>query len=254
MDEQLGVCLLNDSFPPPALDGVANAVLNYARIIHESYGTSVVAVPSYPGSEDYSHPFPIVRYPSVKAPKIAGYRMGLPIPGIIRDIKKHPVDIIHCHCPFASNIVGRALRQSTKAPLVMTYHTKFDIDIANYFASPLFLTAAKRFVVSSHVVCDELWVVSRGAGENLRSLGYEGDYLVMENGIDFPKGIATYEKIDEISSKYGLRQDIPVFLFVGRLMWYKNLRLTISGLFKAKAKGAKFQMMFVGDGADTRSL
>ena len=32
--EKLSVCLLNDSFPP-VIDGVANAVLNYARIIQE---------------------------------------------------------------------------------------------------------------------------------------------------------------------------------------------------------------------------
>ena len=254
MDPRLGVCLLNDSFPPPAIDGVANAVANYARIIHDDYGSAVVAVPNYPGSEDHNHPFPIVRYPSVKAPKITGYRMGLPIPGIIREIRRNPVDIIHCHCPFASSIVARALRQSTKAPLIMTYHTKFDIDIASYFDSPLFLSAAKRFIVSNHTVCDELWVVSRGAGENLRSLGYEGDYIVMENGIDFPKGMASYERIDEVSRKYDLHPDVPVFLFVGRMMWYKNLRLTISGLFKAKAQGAKFKMMFVGDGADSREI
>lgn len=47
MKEKLNVGLLNDSFPP-VIDGVANAVLNYARIIEESYGHAVVATPYYP--------------------------------------------------------------------------------------------------------------------------------------------------------------------------------------------------------------
>ena len=32
----------------------------------------------------------------------------------------------------------------------------------------------------------EIWTVSSGAGENLRSIGYEGDYIVMPNGVDLP--------------------------------------------------------------------
>ena len=37
--------------------------------------------------------------------------------------------------------------------------------------------------------CDELWVVSQGAGENIRSLGYKGDYIVMNNGVDMKRYI-----------------------------------------------------------------
>ena len=38
------ICLINDSFPP-VTDGVANAVVNYARVITESGSTAVVATP-----------------------------------------------------------------------------------------------------------------------------------------------------------------------------------------------------------------
>ncbi|MFR5761266.1 MAG: hypothetical protein ACLUFI_06435 [Oscillospiraceae bacterium] len=43
------ICLINDSFPP-VTDGVANAVVNYARVITESGSTAVVATPAYPGA------------------------------------------------------------------------------------------------------------------------------------------------------------------------------------------------------------
>ena len=50
------VCLMNDSFPP-VIDGVANAVLNYARTITEKRGECVVVTPEYPGAKyDYSFP------------------------------------------------------------------------------------------------------------------------------------------------------------------------------------------------------
>ena len=45
--EKLNVCLVNDSFPPD-IDGVANAVVNYARIINEGRGSAVVVAPANP--------------------------------------------------------------------------------------------------------------------------------------------------------------------------------------------------------------
>ena len=41
------ICLMNDSFPPQ-LDGVANAVKNYATLIQSGYGEASVVTPYYP--------------------------------------------------------------------------------------------------------------------------------------------------------------------------------------------------------------
>ena len=248
MKEQLNVCLLNDSFPP-VLDGVANVVLNYAKVIHSSYGSAVVSVPRYPGAS-YEYPFPVVHYPSIKTPKTGGYRTGIPIMGIVKEIAVHPIDIIHCHCPFVSSLIARRLRSITGAPVVMTYHTKYDVDLKNNFDSAIMQTTVKKIIVSNIAACDDIWAVSRGAGENLISLGYSGDYTVMDNGVDFPKGPADEGLVREVSSELGLSEDIPVFLYVGRMMWYKGAALTLNGLMKAKAGGARFRMVFVGGGGD----
>ena len=44
--DNLSVCLLNDSFPP-VIDGVANAVLNYASMIQDQLGSCLLYT-SYP--------------------------------------------------------------------------------------------------------------------------------------------------------------------------------------------------------------
>ena len=51
MLENGSVCLLNDSFPP-LIDGVENAVVNYARCMTQKGINAVVATPSYPGADD----------------------------------------------------------------------------------------------------------------------------------------------------------------------------------------------------------
>jgi glycosyltransferase involved in cell wall biosynthesis len=253
MDEKLNVCLLNDSFPP-MIDGVANAILNYADVIQSKYGNAVVAVPYYPGIVD-DYPYRVVRYPSLNTTKSIGYRTGIPYwPSTVRELTKGSIDIIHSHCPFVSTLIARSLRATVNAPIVLTYHTKFDIDIKNAVELGFMQTAAIKFIVSNIEACDEVWVVSKGAGENLRSLGYTGSYIVMENGADFPVGSSSSEELDAVSAEYRLAEGIPVFLFVGRMMWYKGIRIILDGLFRAKMQGLRFKMLFVGDGGDFHEI
>jgi len=252
MSEKLNICLLNDSFPP-AIDGVANAVFNYASIIQNKLGNVVVATPHYPDVVD-DYPFPVIRYPSVNVPSLGDYRVGLPIHHIINQLEKHKIDIIHCHCPYASGLATRELHAAIQAPVIMTYHTKFDIDVANIFDSKLIQEAAAKLIVSNVNVCDEVWAVSTGAGENLKGLGYEGDYRVMHNGVDLPKGKAPQNDIDEVSRAHNLSADVPVLLFVGRMMWYKGIRIILDSLSSIKSAGIKFKMIFVGDGAECNEI
>ena len=251
--KKLKVCLLNDSFPP-SIDGVANAVVNYATVIQKSLGEAIVATPSYPGVEDH-YPFPVVRYPSLDTTKLVGYRAGYPFsPRAQSRLVAFGPDVIHSHCPFVSNMAARTLREQTEVPIIFTYHTKFDIDIAHALELKLLQSAALRLMVRNIESCDEVWTVSRGAGENLRSLGYQGDYLVMENGVDFPRGAAPEAESGALRRELGLPADVPVYLFVGRMMWYKGIRVILEALSRGRKEGAKFRMVLVGDGAERREM
>ncbi len=71
------ICLLNDSFPPE-IDGVANAVVNYAKNITKSGENAIVVTPTMPGADDSAFPFPVLRYPSIDTRKKLGYVAGYP--------------------------------------------------------------------------------------------------------------------------------------------------------------------------------
>ena len=252
--DKLNVCLVNDSFPPE-IDGVANAVTNYAAIINGGLGSATVVTPSNPEADDTAFPFPVCRYPSLDTTRLVGYRAGLPFsPEIQKVLEEDGFDIIHSHCPVSSTLLARLLRERINAPLVMTYHTKFDIDIANAIRSKLLQEEAKRLLVQNIAACDEVWTVSRGAGENLRSLGYEGDYIVMPNGVDFPRGRVEDSLIQQVTADYDLPEGLPLFLFVGRMMWYKGIRIILDALKQLKALGEDFRMVFVGGGGDREEI
>ncbi len=244
------ICLTNDSFPP-VIDGVANAVTNYARVIEKDYGSATVVTPYYPDADDSVFPFEVVRYPSIDLTKLVGYRAGNPLSAeVMQRLEEKHFDLIHTHCPVASTVLARILRDRIHVPLVFTYHTKFDIDIAHAIRGKKLQEAAIRALVENISACDEVWTVSRGAGENLRSLGYEGDYIVMPNGVDFAAGRVEPEKAHAVGAGLDLPEGVPVFLFVGRIMWYKGLRIILDAMKALKDSGCDFRMVFVGKGTD----
>ena len=252
MQSGLSVALLNDSFPP-LIDGVANAVVNYGRNIPKFGGSACVVTPANPEAEDESFPFPVLRYPSIDVRKLVGYYAGFPFSPELRG-KLPPVDILHSHCPVVSTMLARELRSTVDAPVILTYHTKFDVDIAGAIRGKLLQEGAIRALVENISACDEVWAVSRGAGENLRSIGYEGEYIVMENGVDMERGRASAEAVRDACAGYDLPAEVPTFLFVGRLMWYKGLRLVLDGLKLLSDAGQEFRFVIIGGGGNEEEI
>ena len=248
------ICLLNDSFPP-LIDGVANTVVNYAQELTKLGDQAIVVTPEHPDADDCRFSFPVARYPSVDTRKLFGYLAGYPFsPETLRQLKEQKVDLLHSHCPVMSTILARSIREVIDAPLVFTYHTKFDVDVAKLIRGKLLQESALYLLASNISACDEVWVVSRGAGENLRSIGYHGDYHVMENGVDMPRGRVSEAEVIAATADYDLPEGVPVFLFVGRMMWYKGLRIILDALKLLQAGGQDFRMVFIGGGADAAAV
>ena len=250
------ISLLNDSFPP-VLDGVANVVVNYASYLSSRHGAEVVVgTPRYPDADYGAYPYKVVPYQSFDTGALlSGYRTGNPFsPRYVAELADFGPDVIHTHCPAASTMLARLLREQTGAPVVFTYHTKYDVDIERVVKMKLAAKEAIRTMVSSVEACDEVWVVSRGAGENLKALGYRGDVRVMQNGVDFEKGRVAAETVAEATADYDLPAGVPVYLFVGRLMTYKGLPLILDALKLLQDQGRDFRMVIIGKGPDRETL
>ena len=250
------VCLLNDSFPP-VIDGVANVVTNYAQCLTHDHGAEVaVGTPRYPDADYSAYPYKVVPYQSFDTTALlSGYRTGNPFSAkYVAELAEFAPDVIHTHCPAASTMLARLLREQTGAPVIFTYHTKYDVDIERVLKVKLAAKEAIRTMVSAVEACDEVWVVSRGAGENLKALGYEGDVLVMQNGVDFAKGRVSAAEVAKATAAYDLPAGVPVYLFVGRLMTYKGLPLILDALKLLRGRGRDFRMVFVGKGPDRELL
>lgn len=244
-----GICLLNDSFPP-VIDGVANTLLNYAKIIQQDGGTPYVLTPKYPGADDSVYPYEVIRYPGLDTRNMLGYVAGYPFSGkVVQELEGKKIDLIHTHCPFASAVLARSIREIKPAPVVFTYHTKFGYDIRKLVKSKIIQESALKFITSNIKSCDEVWVVSKGAGEDMCEIAEQQiDYIVMDNGVDLPKERVPEAEMRELLKEYLLPEGLPVFLFVGRMEWYKGNRITLEALAGIHSQGKDFRMVFIGGG------
>lgn len=250
------VCLLNDSFPP-VIDGVVNVMMNYADYLMKDYASQViVGTPRYPDTDYTVYPYPVVPYQSFDTAAMAsGYRTGNPFEGkAVSELAAFAPDVIHSHCPASATVIARLLREETGAPIIFTYHTKYDIDLRRTFRVKPIAEETIRLMVSNIEACDDIWTVSRGAGESLKALGFKGDYLVMNNGVDFAKGRVDKELVRKVTEGYDLPDGVPMFLFVGRIITYKGLPLLLDALRILAQTGQDFRMVFVGKGPDRELL
>lgn len=243
--------LFNDSFPP-TIDGVANAVYNYANIMNGRFCEPVVITPKYPHVVD-NYDFEVYRYHSAKLTENMPYRVGNPFsPKTIHDLARKDFDLLHVHSPFASSVLAHEISivKKNKIPTILTYHTKFDIDLDRYIENSHFKKIARKFIKTNIGYADDVWAVSNGTVDSLRKMGYNGDVFVIPNGTDFKKGKAPKEKIAELDRIYCTENEELVFLYCGRMMWYKNIKIILDAIKEISDANIKYKMFFVGDGPD----
>ncbi|NMP36581.1 MAG: glycosyltransferase family 4 protein [Clostridiales bacterium] len=251
--EKLKVGIFNDSFPP-VIDGVSQVLVNYGKILTEKGCKVTVVTPRYKGAV-YNYPYEVMTYTSFNPGERIGYRVGIPFgPKKIAEARNKNFDIMHIHAPLASSVMVRNVNRKSGVPVVLTYHSKYDIDFLERMDNKLIQNVAVKFVRSNLYAADEIWAVSSGCGESLRRMGYNGDFRVMENGTDFPFGKVSENVSGALREKYSIADDETVFLYVGRLMWYKNVRLITDALKICRDRGLKFRFIMVGGGYDAEAI
>lgn len=250
--KQLSIVLVNDTYYPN-VDGVVKTVDSYARQLCKNHRT-VVCVP-YQGSCDDDYPYRVIRVTSLPVPRMV---FRLTLPRLSRELhsclKKDKIDIVHIHSPFAIGRYAMRIAKKRGIPVVATFHSKFYDDFVNYTHSRLIARCAVRRIVRFFERADEVWAVSRGTAETLRSYGYRGEIHITENGTDFAYPDNAESLRRAAAEKLNLTKERPIILFVGQQIWHKNLRLVIDTCSVMKKRGIPFRAVIVGMGFDAEAI
>lgn len=253
MSEKLKIAIGTEAFPP-TIDGISTVAKCYADIINKKLGEATIVTPKNPNAEDYKYPYEIYRYKSLFTFG-EGYPVGWPFKRqFAEDIIDRNFDILHSHCPIATSYFFRRINRIKRIPQILTYHTKYEYDFDQRVKSLAVRHRAYGFLLNNIKSADEVWVTSKGTVDSLRKVGYKGDYIVMPNGCDLPKLDCTEEMKAMIRRKHGIPEGIPILLFVGRMMWYKNLRIILDACKLLKESGRDYRMIIIGMGPEENAI
>lgn len=254
LNQKLKIGIGSDAFPPTT-DGISNVAQSYASHINKGLGEAVIITPKNPNQQDYKYDYEIFRYKSWWIPSKEGYSIGWPFKDSLhQEIINRNFDLLHSHAPLATSYYFRRVTEKKKIPVVLTYHTKYEYDIDRRVPTKPAKDFAYKFLLNNINAADEVWVTSMGTADSLRKLGYQGDYILMPNGCDLPvTNISSGEK-SEIKKKHNIPQDIPIFLYSGRMIWYKNIELILEACAKLKQDGKNFRLIMLGFGADETAI
>lgn len=253
MENKLKIAIGTEAFPP-TIDGTSTVAKCYADIINEKLGEAVVVTPKNPNQEDYKYPYEIYRYKSLFTFG-EGYPVGWPFKEqFALDIINKNFDILHAHCPIATSYFFRRINRIKRIPQVLTYHTKYEYDFEERIPSVLIKKRAYGMLLNNIKSADEVWVTSNGTADSLRKVGYYGDYYVMPNGSDLPIANITDDERAMIRRKHNIPEGIPVLIFVGRMMWYKNIKIILDSCKILEGMGRDFRLLMVGMGPDENAI
>ncbi len=247
-DKKLKIALCCDAFFP-MVDGVINAVHNYASKLSEKHDVTVF-VPESPDKNFVDNfPYKVVRCKNLPI-KFGDYVTPLPlIDKNFRNQLNQNFDIIHLHSPFTISKSAIKVAKKRKIPLIITLHSQYKQDFKEKTKSNLLTKFMMKYIAKSFNACDELWTMNPKMADLSHEYGYTGGVFVLPNGCDLNKHDIQDNKVDTFRLQYATRNE-KLLLYVGRIHILKNIEFILKVCEKLKEKHFPFKMVFVGNGQD----
>jgi len=253
-DNNGGICMglitgqFNEAFTP-IMDGVTNVVRNYAYWLNRKHGISYVITPHFPNYKDKEE-FEVLRYHSFSVPTRPPYRTGVPSFDIqfMRRIRNIPFDIVHAHSPFSAGRIAMNIAHRRGIPIIASFHSKYYDDLLESLKFEGAARIGVSVIVDFYNQADFVWTVNNATAGTLREYGYKGHIEIVNNGTEFEPARDRKAEGQKVNARLNLKQDELVFLYVGQLVWQKNLKTLINALALLRDMGLDYRMLIAGMG------
>jgi phosphatidylinositol alpha 1,6-mannosyltransferase len=230
-------------------DGVTRVLYRLSEYLREKHIEHVFFSPIVPSKNEQQ--VPMYEVPSIPAPMYHEYRLALPGQKYIEKIlDEFKPDILHINSPCVLGYNAIKYGQAHDIPVVATYHTHF-ASYAKYHHLKLFENLAWAYFRKLYNKCYRIYVPSAPILEELRLQGIQnlqyvphGTDLTVFNPSHYS---ASWKKTHGIEQK-------TVLLFVGRLVWEKDLKTLAKTYQILAALRNDFAFVLAGDGPVRKQL
>lgn len=229
------------------LDGVSRVLYKIAEYNKYNSIDSVFVSPDV--DERIGHPsIPLkgVRLPVYKEYKFA--TSGLSYVEEKLEESQFVPDLIHLHSLCPAGLAGLKLGKKKNIPVIATYHTHY-LSYLQYHGASLLSPLVKKYMRYFYNQCDAVLVPSASLQEELTELGIR-HVQVLPHGVDF-----TVFNKDYYTSFLKEKEDYKtILLYVGRLVWEKNLQVLVEAINKLSEKRSDFVLWMAGTGSAEETL
>lgn len=190
--------------------------------------------------------FPMVELRALRLPVYRDYKIFLgscsAFQRAIEHLGREP-EVMHIHTPCPLGRAALRFARRRGIPAIATYHTHFPSYLRHHRVGML-RPIVERTLLDFYRRCDRVLVPSARLLEELRRMGL-GNLEQLPHGTDtvlFHPRWASHQW----RQRLGIRPEQRVLLFVGRLVWEKNLRVLIELWDRLDRR--KYAMVIVGTG------
>jgi glycosyltransferase involved in cell wall biosynthesis len=249
------IAIFSESYEPVA-NGVSTSVRTLVDELRARRHRVYVVAPQYPDYEDGS-PF-VLRVPSILTPLNVDYPVPYPwFPRLRREFSKTESDVLHTHSPWFLGLLGARLAQQDGLPLVSTYHTLYNHygHYLFFLPKPAIESMLEWWMPEYYNRCMSVIVPSRAAEDSLRRYGVTSRIVVVPTGVPRPDPtVLTAGSRRAVRELYGIPQDAPLILTVGRLAQEKNLELVLNAFGWVGEQFPDARLLVAGTGPHLEAL
>ena len=164
-------------------------------------------------------------------------------------------DLIHIQTPFVAHYLGTKLSKLLGIPCVETYHTFFEEYLYHYVPlvpKKLMRLIAQRFSRHQGNSLNGMVVPSHPMLHVLKSYGITTPTEVIPTGIE-PASFVPGDRV-AFRQKYGIAEERPVLLFLGRVAFEKNIGFLLKVLSRVRHAIPDVLFVIAGEGPALKNL
>lgn len=239
----------------PRINGVSTSIETFRHELRELGHTVHLIAPDYPGPS--SNESDIMRVPSRQLPfdpedRLMRFNWVM---AHLEKLRNEHYDIIHIQTPFVAHYLGIKLSRLLDIPCIETYHTFFEEYLHHYIPfvpKAIMGSVARRFSRHQGNNLDGMVVPSRPMMEVLRGYGVTTHAEVIPTGLK-PESFVPGNG-DDFRRKYGIAQDRPMLLFVGRVAHEKNIGFLLRVVDRVRKDIPEVLLLIAGAGPAREGL
>lgn len=241
----MNVLMFTNTFTPH-VGGVARSVSELARQLRQAGDSVLIVAPEFEGMP--SHEDGVVRIPALQ--NFGGSDFSVPLPlstNLSTIIEDFQPDIVHSHHPFLLGDSALRAASSMEAPIVFTYHTRYEL-YGHYVAqdSDLLKRLAQSLSIGYCDLCDGVIAPSESIKRFLRTHSVQTKIATIPTGVDtavFCNGVGAHTR-----QIFSIPAKAPLMGHVGRLAPEKNLGFLAASLALVLNQNKEAYALIVGEG------